>query len=41
MCVAGRVMHVKEIECDGVDWFYLAQDADQWRFRIGCNDIFC
>jgi hypothetical protein len=24
-------MDLREIEWDGVDWIYLAQDRDQWR----------
>jgi hypothetical protein len=24
-------MYLKEMECEGVDWIYVAQDADQWQ----------
>jgi hypothetical protein len=24
-------MHLREIQWEGVDWFHLAQDMDQWR----------
>jgi hypothetical protein len=25
------IMHLKEIEWEGVDWIHLAQERDQWR----------
>jgi hypothetical protein len=27
-------MHLREIEWDGVDWIYMAQDRDQWRALV-------
>jgi hypothetical protein len=27
-------MDLREIECDGMDWIYLAQDRDQWRALV-------
>jgi hypothetical protein len=27
-------MDLKEIECDVVDWIYLAQDRDPWRALV-------
>jgi hypothetical protein len=24
-------MDLREIECDGIDWIYMAQDREQWR----------
>jgi hypothetical protein len=28
-------MDLKEIRCECVDWFHLAQDRDQWRGSCG------
>jgi hypothetical protein len=30
-CVDNIKIDLKEIEWDGMDWIYLAQDRDQWR----------
>jgi hypothetical protein len=27
-------MALREIECDGVDWIYMAQNGDQWRTHV-------
>jgi hypothetical protein len=27
-------MDLREKECDGMDWIYLAQDRDQWRALV-------
>jgi hypothetical protein len=28
--VDGRIMDLRDIGCEGVDWIQLAQDGDQW-----------
>jgi len=30
---------LREIEWEGVDWMYLAQDSDQWRVDVNTNEL--
>jgi hypothetical protein len=32
-------MNIREIGWDGMDWFHLAQDMDQWRRRAIVNTV--
>jgi hypothetical protein len=32
---------LREIEWDGMDWIYLAQDRDQWRALVNTGSIKC